>query len=57
MIWDIFMAKSFHNETNIIAKYDTDILGEEILEMFMAPAVKPNLSELAQKIPDLYLGA
>jgi hypothetical protein len=37
VIWVIFMAKNFHNETNIIAKQDTIFLGEEILESFMAP--------------------
>jgi len=34
------MAKNFHNRTNIIAKYDTIFLGEEILVLFMAPTVK-----------------
>jgi hypothetical protein len=31
------MDKKFHNGTNIIAKHDTILLGEEILEFFMAP--------------------
>jgi len=31
------MAKNFHNGTNIIAKQDTIFLGEETLELFMAP--------------------
>jgi len=39
----LFMAKNFHNGTNIIAKRDTIFLGEEILEFFMAPAVKNTL--------------
>jgi len=47
------MAKNFHNGTNIIAKYDTIFLGEEILEFFMAPIVKTHLSFLVQKIPAL----
>jgi len=34
-----FMAKNFHNRTNIIAKNYTIFLGEEILEFFMAPTV------------------
>jgi hypothetical protein len=42
------MAK---NGTNIIAKHDTIFLGEEILELFMAPTVKAHLYVLAQKIP------
>jgi hypothetical protein len=46
------MAKNFHNGTNIIAKHNI-FLGEEILEFFMAPAVKAHLSVLAQKIPAL----
>jgi hypothetical protein len=41
------MAKNFHNGTNIIAKQDTILLGEEILELFMAPTVKTHLSVLA----------
>jgi len=47
------MAKNFHNRTNIIAKHYTIFLGEEILEFFMAPMVKPHLSVIAQKIPAL----
>jgi len=47
------MAKNFHNGTNIIVKQYTMFLGEEILELFMAPAVKTHLSVLAQKIPAL----
>jgi len=47
------MAKSFQNGTNIIAKHNTIILGEEILEFFMAPTVKTHLGVLAQKIPTL----
>jgi hypothetical protein len=50
MIWVIFMFKNFHNGTNIIAKYDTIFLGEEILEFFMVPIVKIHSSVLAQKI-------
>ena len=53
MIWVIFMAKNFHNGTNIIAKHDTIFLGEEIFEFFMAPTVKTHLGVLAQKIPTL----
>ncbi len=45
------MAKNFHNGTNIIAKYYTTFVGEEILEFFMAPTVKTHLSVLPQKIP------
>jgi len=44
------MAKNFHNGKNIIAKHYTIFLGEEILELFMAPMVKTQLSVLAQKI-------
>ena len=40
LIWVIFMAKNFHNGTNIIEKHYTTFLGEEILEFFMAPTVK-----------------
>jgi hypothetical protein len=47
----MFMAKSFHNGTNIIAKHDTIFLGEEILEFFMAPTVNTHLILLVQKIP------
>jgi len=47
------MAKNFHNGINITAKHDTIFLGEKILEFFMAPMVKINLSVLAQKIPSL----
>jgi hypothetical protein len=53
MIWVIFMAKNFHNGSNIIAKHDTIFQGEEILEFFMVPTVKAHLSYLAQKIPAL----
>jgi len=49
----MFMAKNFHNGTNIIAKHYTILLGEEILEFFMAPTVKTHLSVMAQKIPAL----
>jgi hypothetical protein len=47
------MAKNFYNGTNIIAKHDTILLGEEIFEFFMEPTVrvKKNLSFLRQKIP------
>ena len=48
-----FMAKNFHNVTNIIAKHYTTFLGEEIFEYFMAPKVKTHLSVLAQKISAL----
>jgi len=34
------MAKNFHNGTNIITKHDTIFLGEEILDIFMAPTAK-----------------
>jgi hypothetical protein len=37
------MDKNFHNGTNIIAKYDTILLGEESLEFFMAHTVKHTL--------------
>jgi hypothetical protein len=47
------MAKNFHNGTNIITKYYTIFLGEEILEFFMVPTVKAYLSALEQKIPAL----
>jgi len=53
LIWVKFMAKIFHNGTDIIAKHDTIFLGEEILEFFMAPAVKTHLNVLALKIPAL----
>jgi len=56
MVWVIFTAKNFHNGTNIIANQDT-ILGEEILEFFMAPTGKTHLSVFAQKIPALQPGA
>jgi len=45
------MVKNFHNGTDIITKHYTIFLGEEILELFMAPTVKTHLSVLAQKIP------
>jgi len=45
------LAKNFHNGTNLIVKHYIIFLGEEILEFFMAPAVKTHLSVLAQKIP------
>ena len=51
------MAKNVHNGTNIIAKHYIIILGEEILEFFMAPAVKTHLIVLVQKIPALQPGA
>ena len=47
------MAKNFHNGKKIIVKPDTILLGEEILEFFMAPMVKTHLSVLAQMIPAL----
>jgi hypothetical protein len=47
------MAKTFRNGTIIIAKQDTIFLGEEILEFFMVPMVKTQLSVLVQKIPAL----
>jgi len=47
------MAKNFHNGTNIIAQHDTIFFGEEILEFFMASAVKTHLIVLAQNIPAL----
>jgi len=47
------MAKNFHNGTNIIAEHYTVLLGEEILEFFMASMVKTHLFVLAQKILDL----
>jgi hypothetical protein len=47
------MIKNFHNRTNIIAKHNTILLGEEILEFFMASTVKAHLSVLVQKIPAL----
>jgi len=53
LIWFKFMAKNFHNGTNIIAKPYTIFLREEILEFFMAPTVKTHLSVLLQKIPAL----
>jgi hypothetical protein len=53
LIWVIFMAKNFHNGTNIFAKHDTIFLGEEILEFFTAPMVKIHLGFLGQKIPAL----
>jgi hypothetical protein len=34
------MVKDFRNEANIITKHDTNFLGKEILEFFMAPMVK-----------------
>jgi len=53
LIWVIFVAKNFHNGTNIIAKEDSIFLGEDILEFFIAPTVKTHLSVLAQNIPAL----
>jgi hypothetical protein len=53
LIGVIFMARNFHNRTNIIAKHDTIFLGEEVLEFFTAPTVKTHLSALAQKNPAL----
>jgi len=47
------VAKNFHNGTNIIAKHYTILLGEEILEFFVAPTVKAYLSVLVKKIPAL----
>jgi hypothetical protein len=52
----IFMTNKFLNGTNIIVKQDIIFLIEEILEFFMAPVVKPQLSVLAQKIPALSPG-
>jgi len=37
------MAKNFHNGTTIIVKLYTIFLGEERLELFIAPAVKHTL--------------
>ena len=51
------MTKNFLNGKNIIVKQDIIFLAEEILEFFMAPLVKPQLSVLAQKIPALSTGA
>jgi len=45
------MAKNLHDETNIIEKYDTIFLGEEVLEFFTAPTVKTHLSVQVQKLP------
>ena len=53
LVWVKFMTKNFHNGTKIIAKHYAILLGEEILEFFMAPTVKTHLSVLAQKIPAL----
>ena len=53
MIWITFMAKNFHNGTNIITQYDTIFLGKEILQFFMVPTVKTRLIVLAQSIPAL----
>jgi len=53
LIWVAFVAKNFHDGTNIIAKHRTVFQREEILEFFMAPTVKTHLSVLAQKIPAL----
>ena len=53
MIWVIFVARNFHNGTNIIAKYNTVFMGEEIFEIFVALTVKTHLGVLAQKIPAL----
>jgi len=47
------MDKNFHNGTNITAKHYTIFLGEEILEFFMSPTLKTDLSVLAQRIPAL----
>jgi len=47
VIWVIFMAKNFHNGTNITANHDTIFLGEDILEFFMLPTRKTHLSLLA----------
>jgi hypothetical protein len=47
MIRVIVIAKNFHIETNIIAKYDTIFLGKEVLEFLMAPTGKTHLSLLA----------
>jgi hypothetical protein len=45
LIWVIFKAKNFHTGTNVTAKHNI-LLGEEILEFFMAPTVKTHLSVL-----------
>jgi hypothetical protein len=45
--WVIFMAKNFHNGTNITAKHDIIILGEEIFEFFMASMGKTHRSLMA----------
>jgi len=37
------MAKNLNNGTNIIEKYDTIFLGEEVLEFFTALMVKHTL--------------
>jgi len=47
------MAKNFHNGTNIIANHNNIFLGEEILEIFMAPTAKTHLNVLTQKIAAL----
>jgi hypothetical protein len=52
-MWVIFMVKNFNNGTNIVAKQDTNFLGEEILEFSIAPTVKTHHSVLEQKIPAL----
>jgi len=49
----MLMGKNIHNGTNIIAKHDTTLQGEESFKFFMAPTVKTQLSVLAQKIPAL----
>ena len=46
----VFMAKYFHNRTNIIAKHDTTFQGGEILEFFMVHMVKTHLNVPTQKI-------
>jgi len=43
------MKKNFHNGTNIIAKHNTNFVGEEILEFFMAPTVKHTLVSWRRK--------
>jgi len=53
LVWVIFMAKKFHNGTDIIAKHDTIFQGKGILEFFTTPKIKTHLNVLAQKIPAL----
>jgi hypothetical protein len=50
-IWVTFMAKNFHNRTNIIAKQDTIFLVAEILEFFMVPTGKHNSVSWCRRFP------